>query len=220
MLTADTCSPPAGDPFHNFYWLATFHESSTRQELWSLTNLQDKLKHQMLTKHRLGGVNTDTFPKLANLLSLNTPHPDAPIAHNTLSNKFWQAKNITFKDKQYVMKYHTDTRHTAKHSLRFEQTGSARCPLCGDTDSANHLLLRCNHPTLQRMHINRHHLAVSHCGAAISEGDMGSSIITMDAHNNDKLSNLNIEPPSNIQRRIPDWVFGEAPVRGVAPRFV
>ena len=130
------------------------------------------------------------------------------MANGALSNKFWQAINITSKDKQHVLKYRTYTIYTAKHAQRFnQQHGPAHCPLCGAPDSSNHLLLRCNHETPKKMHTNRHHLAVSLCGAEISKGEMGSSIVTMDAHNNDKLSNLNIHPPRNITRTIPDWVF-------------
>ena len=171
---------------------------------------KDKLKHHMYEKHRLGTVNTDTYcySNWQDLLKSAPPSSQAPWAHSQLSNKFWQAANITTKDKQHVIKYRTDTIHTAKHSARFnQQNSSANCPLCGAPDSSNHILLRCNHPTLQQMHINRHHLAVSLCGAEISKGDLGSSIITMDAHNNDKLSHLNIHPPHNITRTIPDWLF-------------
>jgi hypothetical protein len=57
------------------------------------------------------------------------------------------------------------------------------------------------------MHINRHHHAVSLCGEEISKGKLGSGIVTMDACNSGKLSDLNIEPPIDIERNIPDWVF-------------
>ena len=61
---------------------------------------------------------------------------------------------------------------------------------------------------LKRMHKNRHHHAVSICGEEISKGKLGSAIVTMDACNSsEKLSDLNIEPPDDIKRNIPDWVF-------------
>ena len=49
--------------------------------------------------------------------------------------------------------------------------------------------------------------AVSLCGEEISKGKLGSAIVTMDACNSEKLSDLNIEPPDDIERSIPDWVF-------------
>ena len=64
-----------------------------------------------------------------------------------------------------------------------------------------HTLLRCNIDTLKRMHINRHHHAVSLCGEEISEGKLGSAIVTMDA------SDPNIKPPDDIERNISEWVF-------------
>jgi hypothetical protein len=54
------------------------------------------------------------------------------------------------------------------------------------------------------MHINRHHHAVSLCGEEISKGKLGSAIVTMDACNGEKLSDLNVD---DIERNIPDWVF-------------
>ena len=57
------------------------------------------------------------------------------------------------------------------------------------------------------MHLNRHHHAVSLCGEEISKGKLGSAIVTMDVCNSEKLSDLNIEPPDDFERNIPDLVF-------------
>jgi hypothetical protein len=57
------------------------------------------------------------------------------------------------------------------------------------------------------MHINRHHHAISLCGEEISKGKLGSAIVTMDVCNSEKLSDLNIEPPDDFERNIPDLVF-------------
>ena len=59
---------------------------------------------------------------------------------------------------------------------------------------------------LKRMHKNRHHHAVSICGEEISKGKLGSAIVTLDACNSEKASDLNIKPPNDIKRNIPDWV--------------
>ena len=40
-----------------------------------------------------------------------------------------------------------------------------------------------------------------------SKGKLGSAILTMDACNSEKLFDLNIEPPDDNERNIPDWVF-------------
>jgi len=49
------------------------------------------------------------------------------------------------------------------------------------------------------MHINRDHYAVSLCGEEVSKGKLGSAIVTMDACNSQKLSDLNIEPPKILK---------------------
>jgi len=172
----------------------------------------------MHAHHYLGEANTDTLlyrlwhklydtPERAAQPDSHTQQPSAkPLAQ--LSNTFWSMPNVTFKEQEQVLKYRTDTIHTDKHTKRFgHTTGPATCPLCGGSDSAPHILLRCNNHTLKRMHINRHHHAVSLCGEEISRGKLGSAIVTMDACNSEKLSDLNIEPPDDIERNLPDWVF-------------
>ena len=90
--------------------------------------------------------------------------------------------NVTFKEQGQVLKYRTDMMPTDKHTKRFSHTtGPATCPLSGGSDIAPHILLRCNNHTLKRMHINRHHHAVSLCGERkreeISKGKLGSAIV-------------------------------------------
>ena len=55
---------------------------------------------------------------------------------------------------------------------------------------------------LKRMHMNRHHHAVSLCGEEISKGKLGPTIVTMDACNSGKLSDLNIEPPDAVTLKV------------------
>ena len=55
--------------------------------------------------------------------------------------------------------------------------------------------------SLKRRHINRHHHAVSLCGEEISKGKLDSAIVTIDACNSEMLSDLNIEPPDDIERK-------------------
>ena len=89
----------------------------------------------------------------------------------------------------------TQYTQTSTHTKRFSHTtGPASCPLCGGSDCAPRILLRCNNHTLKRMHINWHHHAVRLCGEEISKGKLGSAIVTMDACNSEKLSDLNLNP--------------------------
>eukprot|EP00983_Pelagomonas_calceolata_P078069 1154130-Pelagomonas_calceolata.AAC.1 len=65
---------------------------------------------------------------------------------------------ITLKQQINVLKYRAGTVYTQKHAIRFKVSNtSARCPLCGDMESINHIALRCPNPTMNGMHTNRHH---------------------------------------------------------------
>jgi hypothetical protein len=210
----DFSLPPATDPFYNLFWLSVPNEDDSHaEELRVLTNLQDKLKHHMHAYHYLGEANTDTSlyklwqelhdqPERAIQLDHHTQQLNTkPLVHAQFSNKFWSMSNVTFKEQEQVLKYRTDTIHIDKHTKRFSHmAGHVTCPLCRGSDSAPHMLLRCNNHTLKRMHINRHHHIVSLCGEEISKGKLGSSIVTMDACGSEKLSDLNIEPPDDIER--------------------
>eukprot|EP00983_Pelagomonas_calceolata_P035807 1120526-Pelagomonas_calceolata.AAC.1 len=69
------------------------------------------------------------------------------------------------------MKYRTDTLYTQGHAFTFNfSSRSGRCPLCDDMDHIDHILLRCANSTMNGMHTNRHHEALSLCVKAFSEG--------------------------------------------------
>jgi hypothetical protein len=165
--TSDVSLLPATDPFYELSWLSVPNKvGSHAEELRVLTNLQDKLKHHMHAHHYLGEANTDTLlyklwqklhdtPQRAAQPDSHTRQATAkPLAHAQFSNKFWSMPNVTFKEQEQVLKYRTDTIHTDKHTIRFSHTtGPATCPLCGGSDSAPHILVRCDNHTLKRMHI-------------------------------------------------------------------
>eukprot|EP00967_Tisochrysis_lutea_P026974 scaffold31190_cov16-Tisochrysis_lutea.AAC.1 len=53
---------------------------------------------------------------------------------------------------------------------------AARCPLCGEMDSFNHVALRCPNPTMSIMHTNRHHIGLGFCVKTLSKGRYGMSL--------------------------------------------
>ena len=57
------------------------------------------------------------------------------------------------------------------------------------------------------MNINRHHQALSICGEALSKGNFGPFIVSMDACNTNRLSSLGMDIPENVKRNVPHWVF-------------
>ena len=213
MNTTDISLPYAKDPFYNSHWLAyrpsnthadNLQRCNSAQPLY-LTNLKDKLKAHMHNKHKLGSAITSgcyytSWQGLNNTLQSTTPDthantgsckPRPKLANAKISNSFWKNPKITLKQQTNVLKYRTGTVFYRKHS------DSPPCPLCGATDSANHFILGCKHPIIQGMITNRHHAAVSLCGEAISQGRYASSIVTMDACNNEKLLEQDIEVPED-----------------------
>jgi len=155
---SDVSLPPATDPFYNVFWLSMpDKDGSLAEELRVLTNLQDKLQHHMHAHHYLGEANTDTLlyklwqelhdtPERAAQPNSHTQQPNAKaLAHAQLSNEFRSMPNVTSKEQKRGHNYGTDTIHTDKHTKRCSHTtGPATCPLCGGSDSAPHMLLRCN----------------------------------------------------------------------------
>eukprot|EP00983_Pelagomonas_calceolata_P082237 1155857-Pelagomonas_calceolata.AAC.9 len=57
------------------------------------------------------------------------------------------------------------------------------------------------------LHSSRHHVGLSFCAKALSKGRYGSSLVGMDACQNEKLMEQGIEVPENISQAIPDRVF-------------
>jgi len=64
--------------------------------------------------------------------------------------------------------------------------------LCAEDQTVLHTYFLGATIILWRVHINRHRHAVSFCGEEISKGKLGSAIVTMDACNSEKLSDLNM----------------------------
>jgi hypothetical protein len=92
---------PATDPFYDLFQLSVPNkDGSHTEELQTLTNLQDKLKHHMHAHHYLGEANTDTLlykpwqklhdtPECAAQPDSYTHPPNTkPLAHSQLSNIF------------------------------------------------------------------------------------------------------------------------------------
>ena len=95
--------------------------------------------------YKLWQILHDT-PERAAQPNSHTQQPNAKaLAHAQLSNEFRSMPNVTSKEQKRGHNYGTDTIHTDKHTKRCSHTtGPATCPLCGGSDSAPHMLLRCN----------------------------------------------------------------------------
>jgi len=112
---SDVSLPPATDPFYDLWLSVPNKDGSHAEELRVLTNLQDKLKHNMHAHHYHGEVSTDTLlyklwqklrdtPERAEQPDSHTQQATAkPLAHAQLSNKLWSMPNVTFKEQKEIM---------------------------------------------------------------------------------------------------------------------
>eukprot|EP00983_Pelagomonas_calceolata_P038130 1136683-Pelagomonas_calceolata.AAC.1 len=86
------------------------------------------------------------FPKRFRLTS---SRPDAILttpyqANPTPSCLSWNNPKSTLRHQINVSKSHTGTVYTQKHGIRFNMfSTSARCPLCTEMGTINHITLRC-----------------------------------------------------------------------------
>ena len=177
----------------------------------------------MHAHHCLGEANTDTLLyKLWQKLHDTPERAAQPDSRTRTATQLVQSpllkNSVTLSGPCQMWPLRSRDKSLSTGRIRFTQTSTPNGlairqglpnALCAEdqTVRAPHMLLRCNNHTLKRMHINRHPHAVSICGEEISKGKLGLAIVTMDACNSEKLSDLIIEPPDDIERIIPDWVF-------------
>ena len=76
-------------------------------------------------------------------------------------------------------------------------TGPATCPLCGGSDSAPQMLLRCNNHALKRMHTTTQLSVVVKRSAKASWAQQSSQWMHV------TVKSYHIEPPDDIERNIP-----------------
>eukprot|EP00983_Pelagomonas_calceolata_P083734 1156222-Pelagomonas_calceolata.AAC.4 len=93
---------------------------------------------------------------------------------------------------------------------------SLQCPLCGELDSAIHILSGCKNSTMSNMVTERHNIASRILLKAISKGPLGAGIASMDIGRADRLALQDLQilehatnrtlPKRIFPRRFPDKV--------------
>eukprot|EP00983_Pelagomonas_calceolata_P072754 1151855-Pelagomonas_calceolata.AAC.3 len=66
---------------------------------------------------------------------------------------------LPFILKRNIFNYRTGTLFNQKHAVRFKISTSLQCPLCGEPDSALHILSGCKDSTVSNMVTERHNIA-------------------------------------------------------------
>ena len=82
---------------------------------------------------------------------------------------------------------------------------NGNCPLCGEHDSGVHILGRCSHPEMKKMHIHRHDEAARTIINAINKGNHGSFLTIADVGSAATLADLGVH-----HKRIPTWVLPDS----------
>ena len=82
---------------------------------------------------------------------------------------------------------------------------NSNCPLCGEHDSARHILGRCSYPEMKIMHIHRHDEAARIMINAINKGHHGSFFLIADVGNATTLAD-----PGVHLKRIPTWFLPDS----------
>eukprot|EP00983_Pelagomonas_calceolata_P025261 793627-Pelagomonas_calceolata.AAC.1 len=129
-------------------------------------------------KHRLGKANTEKgyYSYYQVLL---------PTVHKMVNNAFWTMPACPFKIEQNIFYYCTGTLFNQKHAVCFKMSISLQCSLCGDPDSALHILSGCKQSTVSNEVTERHNLARRILLKGINKGPLGAGLASMDIGSTD-----------------------------------
>eukprot|EP00983_Pelagomonas_calceolata_P068207 1149811-Pelagomonas_calceolata.AAC.1 len=90
--------------------------------------------------------------------------------------------------KRNIFNFRTGTLFNQKHAVRFKISTSLQCPLCGEPDSALHILSGCKRSTISDMVTERHNIAGGILLKGISKDPLGAGLATMDNGSADRLA--------------------------------
>jgi len=170
-----------------------------------LPNKRDALQAHMHKVHKLGNKQTDTsyYTYYQNFIKNKS-------AHSKICNAFWFIPDISHKEKETVIRYRSGMIYNQTHAVRFKQSNSPSCPICSCQDSALHILSGCQHPIIKNMVTKRHNIAGRLITKAISEGSLGSCLVSIDVGVGSAVKHRmqNLRIPVTAESRVPPaWIF-------------
>eukprot|EP00983_Pelagomonas_calceolata_P064816 1148297-Pelagomonas_calceolata.AAC.10 len=90
----------------------------------------------------------------------------------------------------------------------FKMYTSLQCPLCGEPDSAHHILSGCKHSTISNMITERHNTASRILLKGVSKGPLGAGLASMDIGSADRLALQDLQiPEQSTKRTLPKYIF-------------
>ncbi|KAJ9525591.1 hypothetical protein QJQ45_003392 [Haematococcus lacustris] len=187
-LHSELANTPAYSPTtrkETTFWLSTAADSESPAPL---PDCRQSVRAHMHHKHKLGLANQDS---IYYLMSQEITKVAAPGA----GDRVMTDTNISTHAQRTALLYRTGGLYNQKLALRWKRASDDRCPLCGDADSATHLLSGCSEtlPLVQERHNGAGRLIVK----AISKGTLGGYIRFADTGSWEKGAKEDLDLPND-----------------------
>ncbi|KAJ9510841.1 hypothetical protein QJQ45_027743, partial [Haematococcus lacustris] len=153
-----------------------------------LPDCRQSVRAHMHRKHKLGLANQDS---IYYLMSQEITKVAAPGA----GERVMTDAHISTHAQRTALLYRTGGLYNQKLALRWKRATDDRCPICGEADSATHLLSGCSEtlPLVQERHNGAGRLIVK----AISKGTLGGYIRFADTGSWEKGAKENLDLPND-----------------------
>ncbi|KAJ9521115.1 hypothetical protein QJQ45_022874 [Haematococcus lacustris] len=187
-LHSELANTPAYSPTtrkETTFWLSTAADSESPAPL---PDCRQSVRAHMHHKHKLGLANQDS---IYYLMSQEITKVAAPGA----GDRVMTDTNISTHAQRTALLYRTGGLYNQKLALRWKRATDDRCPLCGEADSATHLLSGCSEtlPLVQERHNGAGRLIVK----AISKGTLGGYIRFADTGSWEKGAKEDLDLPND-----------------------
>ncbi|KAJ9507208.1 hypothetical protein QJQ45_004805 [Haematococcus lacustris] len=169
-------------------WLNHGTDSET---LAPLPDCRQSVRAHMHSKHKLGLANQDS-------IYYQMTQDITKAAAKGAGERVMTDATISIPAQRTALLYRTRGLYNQKLAMRWKQATDDRCPLCGEADSATHLLSGCNEtlPLVQE----RHNGAGRPIAKAISKGTLGGCIRFADTGSWEKGARENLDLPNDTPR--------------------
>ncbi|KAJ9524897.1 hypothetical protein QJQ45_002964 [Haematococcus lacustris] len=153
-----------------------------------LPDCRQSVRAHMHRKHKLGLANQDS-------IYYQMSQEITKAAAKGSGERVMTDTNISIHAQRTALLYRTGGLYNQKLALRWKRATDDRCPLCGEADSATHLLSGCSEtlPLVQERHNGAGRLIVK----AISKGTLGGYISFSDTGSWEKGAKESLDLPSD-----------------------
>ncbi|KAJ9513525.1 hypothetical protein QJQ45_006167 [Haematococcus lacustris] len=166
-------------------WLSNGTDGET---LAPLPDCRHSVRAHMHSRHKLGLANQDS-------IYYQMTQDITKAAAKGAAERVMTDTNISIPAQRTALLYRTGGLYNQKLAMRWKQATDDRCPLCGEADSATHLLSGCSAtlPLVQE----RHNGAGRLIAKAISKGTLGGCIRFADTGSWEKGAKDNLDLPND-----------------------